>query len=294
MFRISARAGLLVGMVSLMGCDRANPTTNTESASTAPTTPAPAAPAPAPVTQVTFTKKIPQSGTRALAKRTSSSKFTMADKTFRETQTLVSQLTVKESDEFRITKAGIDVQELFTTSQQGTGTESRSVSPLAGSSYVVSRNDDGKLSALNSAGNKVPASTLKLLQDEFASTFEKNHDAAFLPDRPLKLDEKLMPPSDAMLTALGIKDDGNTLIDGTEFILTRIGDDKVSFDVSLTMTQKVSGLRVRAKLAGSMDVRPDGAWIVGADLKGPITILDGSGNEKGSGELSISASQTLQ
>jgi len=33
---------------------------------------------------------------------------------------------------------------------------------------------------------------------------------------------------------------------------------------------------------------------VGFDLKGPVTILDGSGNEKGSGELGIVATQTFQ
>ena len=69
-----------------------------------------------------------------------------------------------------------------------------------------------------------------------------------------------------------------------------------SFDVTMTMTQKIpgAGLRVRAKLTGKLEMQEDGAWVVGFDLKGPVTILDGSGNEKGSGELGIVATQTFQ
>jgi hypothetical protein len=217
-------------------------------------------------------------------------------KTYRESSLLNSSFEVKASDEFRITKASIEVEDLYTTSQEGTGTEKRSVSPLAGSTYLVTRNEDGKLSAQDANGNKVPAATLKLIKDEFGGSFEKSQDAAFLPDRPLKLEEKLMPASDSMLSALSIKDDGNTLIDGTEFFLRSAADGKASFDATMTMTQKVpsAGLRVRSKLKGKLEMRPDGAWIVGVNLKGPITILDSSGNEKGSGELSIAGAQTFE
>lgn len=220
----------------------------------------------------------------------------MAGKTYRENTVLEAAMTVKESDEFRVTKASIEVKEMYTTSQEGTGSEKRSVSPLAGSTYIVTRGDDGSLSALDSNGNKVPAATLKLIKDQFASSFEKNRDAEFIPDRPLKLEEKLMPPSDAMLAALGIKDDGNTLIDGTEFFLKSAKTSKASFEVSMTMTQKVAGagLRVRSKLKGTLEMQPDGAWITAIDLKGPITILDASGNDKGSGELTVSGSQTFK
>jgi len=258
---------------------------------------APAAPSPAAATnEVTFTKKVPKPGIKGVSERKTASKFTMSGKTFRETSFMQGDFLVKESDEFRVTKASVDVKELYTTSQEGTGNEKRSVSPLAGSSYIVTRAGDGKLSAQDSGGNPVPAATLKLIKDEFGSSFEKNQDAAFLPDRPLKLEEKLMPASDAMLRALGIKDDGNTLIDGTEFFLRSAADGKAKFDATMTMTQKIpgAGLRVRAKLSGNLEMMTDGAWIVAIDLKGPITILDGSGNEKGSGELSISGKQTFQ
>ena len=66
-----------------------------------------------------------------------------------------------------------------------------------------------------------------------------------------------------------------------------------SFDVTMTMTQTiVAGMRLRAKLKGKIDVRPDGSWLLNVDLKGPLEILDRSGNQKGTGDLAVSAHQT--
>jgi len=297
-----ARSVVLVSVLvsSLLGCkafsklteDGADKGEATAAASAA----APPSAAPAAPSELVFTKKVPKPGIKGATTRKTASKFTMSGKTFRENSFMQGDFVVKESDEFRVTKASVDVKELYTTSQEGTGSEKRSVSPLAGSSYIVTRAEDGKLSAQDSGGNKVPAATLKLIKDEFGSSFEKNQDAAFLPDRPLKLEEKLMPASDSMLRALGIKDDGNTVIDGTEFFLRSTADGKAKFDATMTMTQKIpgAGLRVRAKLSGNLEMVTDGAWIVAIDLKGPITILDGSGNEKGTGDLSIVGTQTFQ
>ncbi|HEU5075263.1 MAG TPA: hypothetical protein VFU02_13830 [Polyangiaceae bacterium] len=297
-----ARSVVLVSVLvsSLLGCKAFSKLTDDGAADKgdagAPVTAA-AAPSAAPTTSdVSFTKKVPKPGTKGATTRKTASKFTMGGKTFRENSFMQGDFVVKESDEFRVTKASLDVKELYTTSQEGTGSEKRSVSPLAGSSYIVTRGEDGKLSAQDSGGNKVPATTLKLIKDEFGSSFEKNQDAAFLPDRPLKLEEKLMPASDSMLRALGIKDDGNTVIDGTEFFLRSVANGRAKFDATMTMTQKIpaAGLRVRAKLGGNLEMVTDGAWIVAIDLKGPITILDGSGNEKGSGDLSITGTQTFE
>lgn len=296
MLRLSA-SSLALTLV-LTGCDQKQAAPErTGATSAAPAAPAPSSPpAPSEPTEVAFVKKVPAAGTKASFTRKTSSKFTMGDKAFRESSVMEAAFEVKVSDEFRVTKGSVDVKELYTTSQDGTGSEKKSVSPLAGSAYVVTRDDDGKLTALNSGGDKVPAATVKLIKDEFGSFFEKSRDADFLPERALKLEEKLMPSSDTMLSALGIKDDGNTLIDGTEFFLTKIEAERAHFDVTLTMTQKIAsaGLRVRAKLKGALQVRPDGAWIVGIDLKGPLTILDAKGNEKGTGDLSIAAGQTLE
>ena len=200
---------------------------------------------------------------------------------------------MQASDEFRVTKGALDIKELFTVSQEGTGAEKKSVSPLAGSRYVVSRADDGKLSALDSAGNKAPAAQLKIIKDEFGDAFEKNQTGAFLPDRPVKIGEKLTPASDAMLRMLALKDDGNTLIDGTEFFLRSSTADRAIFDVTMTMTQKLvgAGLRLRAKLKGTIEIQPSGTWLVAVDLKGPLTLIDASGNEKGSGDATIFLTQ---
>lgn len=68
-----------------------------------------------------------------------------------------TSVEVQASDEFRVTKAALDVKKLYSTSQEGTGSEKKSVSPLAGSRFIVTRADDCKLSAVDSSGNKVAA-----------------------------------------------------------------------------------------------------------------------------------------
>lgn len=242
---------------------------------------------------VKFTRAVAKPGTKITGDRTSNVKFTMNGKVYRENTALDAVLDVQASDEFRITKAAIDVRDLHTIKQEGDGQEKRSVSPLAGSRYVVTRSDDGKLSALDASGNKVPASQLKLIKDEFASVFEKDTTGEFLPDRALKPGERFSPPSDAVLKMLGIKDDGKTLMDGIEFTLASATPDAASFDVNMTMTQTiVAGMRLRAKLKGKIDVRPDGSFLLGVDLKGPLELLDRSGNQKGTGDLAVKAEQT--
>jgi hypothetical protein len=248
---------------------------------------------PAAPTEQAFTNVVPKQGTKVATDRRTTSKFTMAGKVFRQETSLQSSFEVQASDEFRVTRGAIDIKDLYAVDQEGTGAEKKTVSPLAGSRFVVTRADDGKLSALDSQGNKVPASQLKLLKDEFGEDFEKNQTGAFLPDRPVKIGEKLTPASDVMLRMLAIKDDGNTLIDGTEFFLRSSTADRATFDCTMTMTQKLvgSGLRLRAKLKGTMDIQPNGTWPLGVDLKGPITLIDASGNEKGSGEASFFLTQ---
>ena len=249
--------------------------------------------APAAPTEQAFTNLVPKAGTKVTADRRTNMKFTMAGKVFREATALEASFDVQASDEFRVNKGALDIKELYTVSQEGTGAEKKSVSPLAGSRYVVSRADDGKLSSLDSSGNKTPAAQVKLIKDEFGDAFEKNQTGAFLPDRPVKIGEKLTPASDAMLKMLALKDDGNTLIDGTEFFLRSSANDRATFDVTMTMTQKLvgSGLRLRAKLKGTIEIQPTGTWLVAVDLKGPLTLLDGSGNEKGTGDLSVFLAQ---
>lgn len=256
--------------------------------------PASAAPAAAPVSdEVTFVKSVPKAGTKADAKTSMNVKFTFQGKVYRSTEEMSAEADVQASDEFRVTKAAIDVKQLFSTSQEGTGNEKKSVSPLAGSRFVVTRNDDGKLSALDSSGSKVAAPLMSELQKHFADVFERDKSREFLPKRPVKVGEKLIPSADAVLGLLGQKDDGKTTIDGVEFILKSATPDKATFAVSMTFTQKIDGgIRLRAKLDGTVDVRPKDSEISNISLTGPLTLLDAQGNDKGSGDLSFSGQVT--
>lgn len=258
----------------------------------------PVAPGVAPVAaagEVTFTRVVPKAGTKATVTRKTNMKFTMSGKVVRETTTAGSVFLVKSSDDFRITRAEIDVKELYTTSQEGTGAEKKSVSPLAGSRYVVTRYDDGNLGAVDGGGSKVASTTLKLIKDEFGGVFEKSNDGAFLPDRPVKLEEKLTPSSDALLKTLGLKDDGKAVFDGAEFFLRKSEAAHATFDTTMTLTQDIgSGMRLRVKFKGDLVLRPDVTWATSVELKGPLTLLDRKGDEKGSGEFSLSINQTFE
>ena len=251
--------------------------------------------APAAPTDVAFTAVVPKNGTKIASSHQTNSKFTMDGKVYRNNSATSVTFDVQSSDEFRVTKGALDVKELYTITQEGAASEKKTVNPLAGSRYVVSRGDDGTLSALDSNGSKISSSQLKLIKEEFGSSFEKDQTGAFLPDRPVKIGEKLNPASDSVLRMLEIKDDGKTTFDGTEFILKSATPERATFDVAMTMTQKlVQNLRLRAKLKGTIDIKPTGTWLVGVDLKGPLTLLDGSGKEKGAGDLSVSGTQTYE
>lgn len=242
---------------------------------------------------VTFVKSVPKSGTKVTMTNKMNMKFTFGGKVFRETEEQSTQVEVQASDEFRVTKAAIDVKELFATKQEGTGDEKKSVNPLAGSRFVVTRADDGKLSALDSSGGKVAATQLKEIDAHYADVFDKDKASEFIPNRALKIGEKLVPSSDSVLDMIGIKDDGKTTVDGVEFILKSASGDKAEFAVSFTFTQKIDGgMRLRAKLEGTIGVNPKGSRITAVSLKGPLTILDGKGDEKGKGDLSLTGTES--
>jgi hypothetical protein len=260
----------------------------TSAPSAVPSVTAPAAP-----TEITFVKSVPKAGAKAKVETSGNVKFTLEGKVFRSTEVGSVGVEVQNSDEFRVTKAALDVKELFSTEQLGTGAEKKTVSPLSGSRFIVTRADDGKLSALDASGNKVKGVQMTQIEKHYKTVFERDKSREFLPNRPVKIGEKLVPSADTVLALLGQKDDGSTSVDGVEFILRSASAGKATFDVSLTFTQKAGGgMRLRAKLAGSIDVRPEDSTILNITLRGPLTILDTQGNDKGNGELSFTGSET--
>jgi hypothetical protein len=246
------------------------------------------------ITEVTFVRKVPKVGTKVEMATKTAFKFTFEGKIFRESSEDAALFTVQGADEFRVTKAAIEVKQLYTTKQEGTGDEKKSVNPLAGSRFVVSRNDDGKLTALDSGGAKVIPLQLAQIQEHFANVFDAEKTQEFLPKRPVKIGEKLIPSSDAVIKLLGQKDDGNTTIDGVEFILQSATPELATFAVSMTFTQKLNPkIRLRAKLEGTLDVRPKDSAITAIDVKGPLNLLGPSGNDKGTGDLTFKGTETF-
>jgi hypothetical protein len=249
--------------------------------------------APAAPTEITFKKSVPKVGAKVKADTNTTVKFTVQDKVIRSAEVGSVTVEVQASDEFRITKAALDVKELYETSQEGTGAEKKSVSPLSGSRFIVTRADDGKLSALDSSGSKVASTQISQIDKHYRTIFERDKSREFLPNRAVKIGEKLTPPADAVLALLGQKDDGKSTVDGAEFILRSGTEEKATFAVSLTFTQKLSGaMRLRAKLEGTIDVQPKDSAFPNVTLKGPLSLLDAAGNDKGSGELTFTGSET--
>lgn len=244
-------------------------------------------------TELTFVASVPKPGTKLEQAMKTAFKFTYAGTVSREETETEATIDVQASDEFRVTKAAIDVKKLTTTKQDGTEAEKRTVSPIAGSRYVVSRTDDGTVSALSSSGLPVAATMLTAIKENFGDVVDRDKSRAFLPKRPVKIGEKLIPAADVVLAIIGQKDDGTATVDGVEFILQSGTSDKAIFNVSMTFTIKADPkLRMRAKLEGTIDVRPKDAMITSVSLKGPLTLLDPGGNEKGTGDLSFTGTET--
>jgi hypothetical protein len=97
-----------------------------------------------------------------------------------------------------------------------------------------------------------------------------------------------------VLALIGQKDDGSTKIDGVEFILNSADGDKATFNVSMTFTMKVDAqTRLRSKLDGTIDIRPTNGEVTAVALKGPLSILDAAGTEKGSGDMSFTGTESM-
>ena len=81
-----------------------------------------------------------------------------------------------------------------------------------------------------------------------------------------------------------------------EFILDNGSTgEKATFNVSMTFTTKLDAqTRLRAKLDGTIDVRPKDSEVTAVSLKGPLTILDAGGNEKGTGDMTFSGSESAK
>lgn len=291
MERISVFGSLACVLAALLACKGTS-----ESSTTAPNTSVAVAATAIKSNDITFVKGVPKAGTKVDQSMKATFKFTLGGTVYRSEQEKAANIDVQAADEFRVTKAAIDVKTLVETNQEGTAAEKRSVNPLAGSRYVLSRTDEGKLSALTSSGSPVPAATLAQLKEHFGDVVEKDKTREFIPTRPVKLGEKLNPSSDVVLKLLGEKDDGETKVDGVEFILDNGSTgEKATFNVSMTFTTKLDAqTRLRAKLDGTIDVRPKDSEVTAVSLKGPLTILDAGGNEKGTGDMTFSGSESAK
>lgn len=291
--RLDVLGSAVLLLVVALAC-KAGSSSSTSSSAAATTASAPAAPAAKP-TEVAFVQAVPKPGAKADQSMKTAMKFTLAGTAYRTETESVASIEVQASDEFRVTKAAIDVTTLVETSQKGTSPERRTVNPIQGSRWVLSRSDGGGFAALTSAGSPASSSMLAQLKEHFGDVVEKDKSLSFLPNHPVKIGEKIIPSQDAVLAMLGQKDDGKTTIDGVELILRSADANEATFDTSLTFTMKVdAATRLRAKLAGTIGVRPTNAIVTAVSLKGPLTILDGGGDEKGSGDMNVTGALTMK
>ena len=286
----ASKSYALLLLVSVLGCkvststSRASASASASVASTAPT-------APVKPTDVTFVRSVPKPGTKADQSMKTSVKFTLGGTVYRHDTESVASIDVRAADEFRVTSAAIDVTTLVETSQRGTSPEKKTVNPLQGSRWVLSRSDGGAFSALTSTGSPAGAMPVAELKEHFGDVVEKDKSLAFLPNRAVKIGEKIIPSQDAVLAMLGQKDDGKTTVDGVELVLSSADTSQATFDTSLTFTTKVdASTRLRAKLEGTIAVRPTNALVTAVALSGPLTLLDAGGDEKGSGDMKVTGS----
>jgi hypothetical protein len=279
---------LSVCLAALLACKQA------EEAAPAPVTSAAssaAVAAPAAMQEVTFVVRLPEPvGTKARLVSDFTMKLTSRGQVTRMAEHEESMTEVKAADGFRVTSLLVDVRDRYEQKQEGTKAEERTVSPLAGSSFVLSRAADGKLSATDGGGRIVTGKQLELLQKGYGDRLEKDPTAEFLPKRPLKLGEKLYPASSTMLRMMRIADDGKTSFESTEFLLESATGGIATFHVELSMVTMLPGSqRLRARLSGEMRFLLDGAWGKQVDLTGPLTVVDARGTEQADGTFSLKA-----
>lgn len=245
---------------------------------------------------VTFTRRVPAPGSKAKQTRDLGFQLSRAGNAMRHTAHDVIEYEVKRADALRITQAGLVVDELYEANQQGDDAEEKTVNPLSGKRFVVTRKADGRLSAHDPAGEALSDDAQASLEERYGGLFDADKIGAFLPARPIAFGEKLTPTRAALLEMMQIdEDDRDTSIDDVDFTLTSAENDQARFNVGMTMTWTMGGeLRMRAKLAGSASLDTATSRLRALRLAGPVVVLDGKGAQVGTGqfraEVDVSAS----
>jgi hypothetical protein len=246
-----------------------------------------AAPLDPPMKAVTFTRRVPAPGSKAKQKRELGFQLSRVGNVMRHTAHDVIEYEVKQADASRVTQAGLVVKELFEANQQGDDPEEKTVNPLSGKRFVLTRNADGRMSALDAAGAALSDQAKASLEEHYGGLFEADKFGAFLPTRPIIIGEKVEPTRGALLEMMQIDDDDrDTSIDDVDFTLAGAENGQAKFEVGMTMTWAMGDeLRMRAKLVGSVSVETATARLRTVRLTGPVVVLDAKGTEVGGGQF---------
>jgi len=244
---------------------------------------------------VRFTRRVPGAGLKAHRNRDLQLQLAMGTEVMRHTEHEALRYEVKESNESRIAKAGLDIQDLYDADQQGEEPEEKKINPLSGSSFLVTDKADGHLSAVDAAGKPVSEEQLSLLGENYGELFETDQVAASLPKDAVSIGGQFTPSRAALVQMLRITDDDDTTLEGVELILRRVEDNEAHFDVRMTMTWKMAGdYRLRARLSGTLSLQTATGWLTTLGLAGPVLVLDPKGDEMGKGTFSTRAQVSFE
>lgn len=263
--------------------------TGAPSSEAAASTPAPSAaqPAPSAADGYVFQKKMPAVGARVLESETKTMSLTLnvggksaKDKPIKvvknDRDTVEKAVEVLAVTADAITKVKVTYRN-HSKVEAKDGADKTTKAPVAGKTYVAEAKN-GAVSVLTEKGAPAPAEEAKIVQKDFKSLGKPDDFQKALPDKPIKVGDKVDSIARALEERMTRDDDGTskTTVESTSVTFVRAGEKggvKTGvFEIAIDLAMDKGGMVIRMKMKGEVELRLDDGFPVSMSFQAPVTV----------------------
>lgn len=168
------------------------------------------------------------------------------------------------------------------TIKRDDGTETRENPPVTGKTYLVEARK-GAVVVLTEQGAAAPPAEASIVQKDFTDLGKPDEFRDALPDRPIRVGERLDSIAGAMKTRLS-KGDGKNMstVEGVTVRLARVDDHGGSktgvLDFIASVLYGESHALIRMKVKGQVELRLEDGFTSSISMMGPVTVSSAPGS----------------
>lgn len=252
----------------------------------------PAADATAPADGIVFKKKAPAVGTKVSESKIKTMSLTVTvagakasdpgvKVKFNEREGVEKTVEVLAVSGISVTKVKVAYKE-STKVESKDGAEKTIKSPVIGKTYIVEAKN-GAVSVLTEQGAPVPAEEAKEVQDDFKNLGKQDDMQSVLPETPLRVGDQVDAIAEGLRTKLSSGDDGKTktTVEKSSAKLIKINDKGGTktgvFKIELDVVIDKSGMVIRMKMEGEVELRAEDGFPVAMMLTAPAAVASAPG-----------------